>query len=147
MEAVLAEFKAAALAEVMGVVSVEVMGVVSVEVVEAASVEAIEVVVSGGSTVADLVVATIEEIMVEAIEAVVSGESIAADLAAAIEMFTEAVISDLGIKYIPLIITAVGDFTQVTLFSGQTIIGRPIITGLTIQPLLIIPRQSPLLFI
>lgn len=137
VEAVLAEFKAAALAEAMEAVSVEVM--------EAASAEATEAGVLEESTVVDLV-ATIEEIMVEAIEAVVLGGSIAADLAAAMEMFTEAVIWGPGIKYIPLIITAVGDFTQVTLFSGQTIIGRPIITGLTIQPLLIIPRQSPLLF-
>lgn len=138
MEAVLVEFKAAALAEVVEAASVEVM--------EAASAEAIEVVVLEESTVVDLV-ATIEEVLAKVIEAVVSGESIVADLAVAMGMFTEEAISDPGIKYIPLIITAVGDFTQVTLFSGQTIIGHPIITGLTFQPLLIIPRQSPLLFI
>jgi hypothetical protein len=138
VEAALAEFKAAVLAEVVEAVSVEAM--------EAASAAAIEAAVLGGSTAVDLVAATIEEIMVEAIEAAVSGGSTAADLAVAMEMFAEAVISGQGIKYIPLIITAVGDFTQATLFSGQTIIGRPIITGLTIQPLLITPRLSPLLF-
>jgi hypothetical protein len=125
VEAALAEFKAAVLAEV----------------VEAASVEAME-----AASAAAIVAAIIEEIMAEAIEAAVSGESTAADLAAAMEMFAEAAISGRGIKYIPLIITAVGDFTQATLFSGQTIIGHPIITGLTIQPLLITPRLSPLLF-
>ncbi|WAK00698.1 hypothetical protein [Methylobacter sp. YRD-M1] len=134
----MAEFKAAVLAEVMEAASVE--------VAEAASVAAIEVAVLEESTAADLVVATSGEIMVEAIEAAVSGGSIAADLAAAMEIFAEAVISGQGIKYIHLIITAVGDFTQATLFSGRTIIGRLIITGLTIQLPLIIPRQSLLLF-
>jgi hypothetical protein len=137
VEAALAEFKAAVLAEVVEAVSVEAM--------EAASAAAIGAAVLEGSTAVDLA-AIIEEIMAEAIEAAVSGESTAADLAAAMEMFAEAAISGQGIKYIPLIITAVGDFTQVTLSSGQTIIGHPIITGLTIQPLLITPRLSPLLF-
>lgn len=139
MEAALAEFKAAVLAEVVEAASVEVMAAASAAAIGAAVLE--------GSTAVDLVATAIQEIMAEAIEAEVSGGSTAADLAAAMEMFAEAAILGQGIKYIPLIITAVGDFTQVTLSSGQTIIGRPIITGLIIQPLLITPRQSPLLFI
>ncbi len=138
VEEVLAEFKAEALVEAMEAVPVEAMEAASAEVTEAGVLEE--------STVVDLV-ATIEEVLAKVIEAVVSGGSIAADLAAAMEIFTEVVISGQGIKYIPLIIMAVGDFTQATLFSGRTIIGRLIITGLTIQLLLIIPRQSPLLFI